>query len=376
LAHIDATTKEPSGGVIEHDVKGEPSGVVKDNAMNLVDAVLPLPTLEERVAAAEYLSHECAKYGLTTIHDVALLAPAMQAYQVAHSQGKLGVRVHMAPLITSAADADALLFSGVHTGFGDEWLRYGAVKFFSDGGMAARTIAIYAPGPDGDEKNVGLLIWKPEELQRLQLKLALAGWQLSTHAIGDRAIDEVLDSYAKVAAALPGKELRNRIIHDGLATPAIQARLAAGHVYVDNNPPFVYFLGRHFEHYGAERVRWAYPGKSYFDHGIVASGGSDTYVTPISPWWGVWASVVREEQGNGKVLAPEERLTVAQALQQYTWNGALAGLEEKQKGSLEAGKLADFIVIDRDIFKVDVNELKETRVLETWIGGRVMYRSE
>lgn len=376
LAHIDASTANPSGGLIDRDAAGEPTGIVKDNAMNLFDAALPAPSQEDWIVAAAYLSKACAQYGLTSIHDVALLSPAINAYQEAMKRGLLGVRVEMAPLVTSEADADALLFTGLHTGFGNDWLKYGAIKIFADGGMAARTIAIYPPGPAGDEKNTGLLIWKPEDLQRIQMKLAAKGWQLSTHAIGDRAIDEVLDSYAKVAAAFPDRELRNRVIHDGLATPAIQKRLSELHVYVDNNPPFVYFLGKHFKHYGAERLRWAYPGKSYFDHGIVASGGSDTYVTPISPWWGIWAAVVRKEQNSGEVLAPEERLTVPQAIQEYTYNGALAGFDEKNKGSLEAGKLADFIVIDRDIFTAPVDELKDVKVLHTWIGGQEKYRSE
>jgi predicted amidohydrolase YtcJ len=376
LAKIDAATPNPDGGLIEHDAQGQPTGIVKDHAMGLVYAVLPVATHEDWVAAAGYLSKACAQYGLTSIHDVALLTPAINAYQDAYKRGVLKVRVEMAPLVTSDADADALLFAGIHTGFGNDWLKYGAIKIFADGGMAARTIAIYPPGPLGDEKNIGLLLWKPEDLQRIQLKLALAGWQLSTHAIGDRAIDEVLDSYANVAAHLPGQDLRNRVIHDGIATPAIQKRLAAGHVYVDNNPPFVYFLGKHFMHYGPERLRWAYPGKSYFDHGIVASGGSDTSVTPISPWWGIWAAVVRKEQNTGQVLAPEERLTVEQAIREYTYNGALAGFDEKNKGSLEPGKLADFIVVDRDIFQVPSDELRDVKVLNTWIGGQEMYRSE
>jgi len=375
LARIDASTPNPSGGLIDRDAAGQPTGIVKDGAMGLFDKILPPPSHADWIAAAGYLSKECAQYGLTSIHDVALLAPAMNAYQDALAQGALKVRVEMAPLVNNERDVDALIFAGIHTGFGNDWLKYGAVKFFSDGGMAARTIAIYPPGPPGDEKNIGLLIWQPEELQRLQLKLAEHGWQLSTHAIGDRAIDEVLDSYTKIAEAFPGRDLRNRVIHDGIATPAIQKRLAAEHVYVDNNPPFVYFLGKHFQHYGPERLRWAYPGKSYIDHGIVSSGGSDTFVTPLSPWWGIWASVVRKEQNSGAVLAPEERLTVEQAIRQYTYNGALAGFDEKNKGSLEAGKLADFIVIDRDIFTAPVDELKDVRVLNTWIGGQEMYRS-
>jgi predicted amidohydrolase YtcJ len=191
---------------------------------------------------------------------------------------------------------------------------------------------------------------------------------MSTHAIGDRAIAEVLDSYAKIAAALPGRELRNRVIHAGLTSPSLLERMAAEHVYVDNNPPFVYFMSRNFAQYGAERMGWMYRGESYFAHGIVASGGSDVSVTPLSPWWGIWAAVTRT-QLDGTALTPEERLPLAEALREYTLNGALAGFDEQNKGSLAAGRLADFIVIDRDIFSVPVEELKDVQVLSTWVGG-------
>jgi len=368
LAGIDRTTPDPSGGVIVRDAAGEPTGVLKDGALELVERVLPAPDPEQWLRAVSYVSQHCMEVGLTSIHDVALPPAEVTAYRAAQRAGVLHVRVEMAPLVTSEADADALIASGEHTGDGNQWVKLGAAKFFADGGMAAHTAAVYAPGPAGDAGNLGLLLWKPAELERLQLKLARAGWQMSTHAIGDRAIDEVLDSYAKIAAALPGRELRNRVIHAGVATPAIQQRMVDGHVYVDNNPPFVYFMSRNFAQYGADRLRWMYPGRSYFARGIVASGGSDVSVTPLSPWWGIWAAVTRT-QLDGTVLAPEERLTVAEALREYTANGALAGFDEQNKGSLGAGKLADFIVIDRDIFTVSTSELKDVRVLSTWVGG-------
>ncbi|MGH9902266.1 MAG: amidohydrolase, partial [Pyrinomonadaceae bacterium] len=236
-----------------------------------------------------------------------------------------------------------------------------------------RTIAIYPPPVRNEPENLGLLLWKTEDLERTHQQLAEMGWQLATHAIGDRAIDQVLDSYAKVTKLYPGRDLRSRVIHCGVATPSVQKRLKELNVLVDSNPPFVYWIGSWFEKYGAERVRWSYPAKSYFDNGIIVSGGSDVYVTPISPWWGIWAAVVRREMKSGQVLAPEERVTVRQALRMYTLNGAYAGFEEKLKGSLEPGKLADFVVLDRNMLEVNSDELKDVKVVATFVGGQAVY---
>jgi len=144
-------------------------------------------------------------------------------------------------------------------------------------------------------------------------------------------------------------------------------------VVVDGNPPFVYWIGSWFAKYGPERVRWAYPAKSYIENGIVEAAGSDVPVTPLSPWWGIWAAVVRKEMESGQVLAPEERISVAQALTLYTRNGAYAGFEEDRKGTLESGKFADFIVVDRDVLSVPADELKDVKVLQTFVGGRKVF---
>ena len=123
----------------------------------------------------------------------------------------------------------------------------------------------------------------------------------------------------------------------------------------------------------ARSVRWSYPGKSYFDNGIVAAGGSDVPVSPLSPWWGIWAAVVRRELKSGKIMAPEERVTVEQALTMYTRNGAYVAFEEDRKGSLEPGKLADFLVLDRDVFTIPSEELKDVKVRQTYVGGKQIY---
>jgi predicted amidohydrolase YtcJ len=375
LAGVTRDTPDPSGGVIEHAAKGEPTGIVKDNAMNLVANVLPPGSPDLAARAAKYFSEQALSFGLTTVHDINLAPEELRGYQQALHAGWLKVRVQVVPRVRNIADAETLAASGLYTGFGDDHLKIGAAKMFADGGMGARTIAIYPPSAAGETNNFGLLIWTPEEMQKAHRTLAAAGWQLVTHAIGDRAIDEVLDSYAATMKALNLSDPRFRVIHCGISTPAIQKRLKDLHVLVDGNPPFVYWIGSWFRKYGPERVRWSYPAKSYIDNGIIEAGGSDVPVTPLTPWWGIWAAVVRRELTTGELLAPEERLSVRQALTLYTRNGAYAGFEEESKGSLEPGKLADFIVVDRDVLTVPSDQLKDVQVLMTYVGGELGYQA-
>jgi hypothetical protein len=372
LGGFGKDTPNSPGGVIERDPSGELTGIVKENAMFAFMKFFLNPSPEVSEAAAKLASEKAAEVGLTTIHDIEPL-DVLRGYQDALATGNLRIRVQFAPIISSVAEAEKLSAMAVHTGFGNEYLKFGAVKMLADGGMGARTIAIYPPGVTGEPDNIGVLNWKPEEMLQAQTIMAKAGWQLETHAIGDRAIDETLDSYAAVMHKLGLKDPRFRIVHCGISTPAIQKRLKELHVLVDGNPPFIYWIGTWFLKYGPERVRWSYPAKSYIENGIIEGAGSDVFVTPISPWWGIWSAVVRREMQSGQVLAPEERITVEQALTLYTHNGAYVGFEEHEKGSLEPGKFADFIVVDRDVLSVPAEELKDVQVLRTYVGGNLVY---
>jgi predicted amidohydrolase YtcJ len=372
LAHVSRETPTPSGGVVDEDDSGDPTGILKDNAQGLVESALPPDPPDLALRATRVVSEKALETGLTSIHDICVPVAGIRAYQSAHKSGWLKLRVQMAPLVSNLRDAEALAHGGIYTGFGDDVLKFGAAKMFADGGMAAKTIAVYEPA-EGEPGNLGLLIWTPEDMQKTHHLLAEAGWQLETHAIGDRAMDEVLDSYKAVMKDLGLKEPRFRIVHAGLATPPIQKRMRELHVLVDANPAFAYWIGSYFSKYGPQRVRWAYPAKSFFDNGIVAAGTSDVPVTPISPWWGIWASVERKEIHTDQVLAPEERVTVLQALEMYTRNPAYIGFEENKKGSLESGKFADFIIVDRDVLSVPPSQLKDVQVLKTFVGGELVF---
>jgi predicted amidohydrolase YtcJ len=375
LAGVTRETADPAGGVIERSADGEPTGILKDNAMALVARLLPPDPPDLARRAARLASERAAEVGLTTLHDVALSAEEMRGYQEAEARGWLKVRTRLVPLVSSVGDAERLVSQGLRTGFGSDRLKLGGVKMFADGGMGARTIAIYDPPVAGEPGNLGLLVWKTEDMRTAHRLLAAAGWQLVTHAIGDRAMDQVLDSYEATIRELGLQDARFRIVHAGVSTPAIQKRLRALGVGVDGNPPFTYWIGSWFRKYGPDRVRWSYPGRSYLENGIVAGAGSDVPVTPLSPWWGIWAGVVRRDLETGEVIAPEERLSVRDVLRMYTRNGAWLGFEERQLGMLAPGAFADLIVLDRDVLTAPADQLKDVRVLQTMVGGERVFEA-
>ena len=373
LAGITRDSADPTGGVIEKDSAGRAHRHFERYGHGSAGKLLPPDPPDIHMRAAKLISERALALGLTTIHDIFISSDEIRGYQDAYARGWLKLRVQMSPRIGSIEDAEQLAKMGIHTGYGDDTLKFGAAKMFADGGMGARTIAIYPPPVAGEPSNFGVLRWNPEDMHKAHLIAARAGWQLETHAIGDRAIDEVLDSYAAVMKELNLTDARFRIVHAGISTPAIQKRFAELHVVVDGNPPFVYWIGSWFKKYGPERVRWSYPAKSYIENGVIEAAGSDVPVTPLSPWWGIWAAVARKDLATGEVLAPEERLTISEALRLYTYNGAYAGFEEKSKGTLELGKLADFIVVDRDVLSVPTDELKDVQVVKTFVGGEMVF---
>lgn len=378
-AGVTRETADPPGGAIEKDAAGEPTGVLKDTAMELVGRLLPQVevTAAQRTAIAERATAEAAAVGLTTIHDSALTIEAVQSYREADRAGRLKARVRMNPLLTPTgfeAALRALAAEGAPKAGGTARLRWGAVKVFTDGGMAARTIAVSPPGTVDDPGNLGLMRWNTPDLVAAFRAARAAGWPITAHAIGDRAIAQVLDAVEEGLGPGAGDH-RTRIVHCGVTTPALLDRIRRLGVYVDHNPAFVYWIGDWFRNYGPERAATAYRGRSYEDRGIVVSAGSDVGVTPISPWWGLWTAVERKEYLTNEVLGPAERVDAATALRWYTVNGARAGFDEGETGRIAVGLAADFIVLDRDPLTVPAAELKDVHVLATYVGGALVHEA-
>ena len=375
---ITRTTLAPPGGEIERGPDGEPTGVLKDTAMDLARVERKPFGPAERLLTAERAGRESAEVGLTTIHNSILPLEDAETYLQADAQGRLKVRVVAIPFVPNQGTEAALArlrALGVKTGDRKGRVTWGGVKFMCDGGMAAKTIAVTPPGTVDDPTNLGLLGWETAKLTAAMKAVREMGWQITAHGIGDRAIAQILDALEAALGPSPGDH-RSRIVHCGVTTPALLERIKRMGVLVDHNPPFAYWIGDWFRNYGPERVAMSYRGKTYEDRGIVVSGGSDVGVTPLSPWWGIWSAVERKEYRTGEVLAPEERVDVRTALKWYTAGGAYAGFEEQDKSLLGPGRLADLIVLDRDPLSVPAPELKDVKVLATVLGGEIVHQAE
>jgi predicted amidohydrolase YtcJ len=261
---------------------------------------------------------------------------------------------------------------GIESGFGDEWLRIMSLKIMGDGSGAGGTAGVYTPQNRGP-KGLGLMTTSPEDMERIVLAAHEAGLRVSIHSIGDRGIDIALDCFEKAQKAKPVKDMRHRIEHNSCCTPKQLRRIKKLGVVPSSSIGYMYGLGDQYaENFGPKRSRWLHPHKTMKAMGIIAGGNSDCPVTFYSPWTQIYSAVTRKTS-SGQVIGPEEAISVLDAIRVYTLNGAYLSKEEDMKGSIEAGKLADLIVLDRDILSIPSDEIKEVKVLTTIVGGKVVY---
>ena len=371
LAGITRDTQDPDGGAIVRDESGEPTGILKDNAETLVDAVVPLPSREMNLRAARTALEEAARFGVTTIQDNSAV-DALPTYQDLRAKGELTARMSVWRDLESLAPLEQ---AGVRTGLGDDWIRLGAIKILADGSMGSGTAAFFEPYAD-DPKTSGLLLHPVAELERAILRADAAGFQLAVHAIGDRANSLVLDAFEKAAQANPKRDRRFRIEHAQVVRASDLARYKALGVVASIQPSHCIDDMRWAEkRIGHERCRGAYRFKSFLDAGVRVAFGTDWYVEPLDPRLGLYAAVSRElpEGGPAGGWFPEEKIALEDAIDLYTRGSAYAELAEGDKGTLEPGKLADLAVFHRDLFRVPPREILETPVDMTVVGGRVVY---
>ncbi len=372
-AGVTRDTKAPDGGAIVKDASGELTGILKDNATSLIMRVVPPATLDETMEKARAATSHAASVGVTTMQDMTETATALRAYQLLRARGELPVR------ITSIQNhgIEGLAAAGITTGFGDDWLRIGGIKLFADGAMGSGTAAFFAPYAD-DPSTSGLLIQPPEVLEKLMFEADAAGFQLTVHAIGDRANAVVLDILEKLQRERGVRDRRPRIEHAQVVRAEDKARFKALGAIASIQPSHCIDDMRWAEkRIGPERVKISYNFKSFVAAGARVAFGTDWFVEPLNPMIGLYAAVTRQFPDGTPAGGwfPDERLTLAQAVEFYTAGSAYAEFAESRKGRLKAGYLADFVILSTPIFDVPPREILATTPIMTVVGGRVVYEA-
>jgi predicted amidohydrolase YtcJ len=320
---------------------------------------------------AEALSH-----GITSLYNSLTPSQAIRAYQKMKREQRLALRMGIIASGREDGLVEHLQASGIRSGFGDDWLRLIAVEWCPDCSTSGRTAAYYEPYVGqrvlGEpENNCGMLLYEAEDLARRAIAAHKSGLLVCIEGVGDRGIDFALDAIEAALRAAPRDDHRMRVEHCCYVTPEMIDRIAKLGVVDSSATGFMYDLG---DAYAANRgdaaMRWMWPHRTLIDRGIPAPGHSDFAVCRVNPWAAMWSMVTRRSE-SGRSLDGAEAITVAEALRAYTWLGAYSGFEESVKGSLELGKLADFVVLDRDIFTRPADELRETKALSTWVDGKL-----
>ena len=390
---LDAAATEFPGGRVATDSSGRPTGLLEERAQLLVGSLVypyPLAELTQAIsrAAEQYLKEgvtSCTEAGIAggwVAHSPAELA----AYQAARDTGELRVRVELMPAAEvlhalGAHDGDGLVAGldlGIKTGFGDDWLRLGPVKIFADGSLVGRTAALIDPyagdgAGNGAGNGQGYLQADAADLQARIIAAHRSGWQVATHAIGDLAIDVVLDAYARALEAYPRRDPRHRIEHFAVVQPRQVARAAELGVIAVPQGRFVTELGDGMlAAVGPDRHGWLYRQRSLLEAGMVLPGSSDRPVVSGAPLLGI-ADMVNRRTASGAPFNPGEAITAQQALYAYTRGSAYASRQEHVKGSIAPGMLADLVVLSEDPTAVSPERIAEVAVLATIVDGQCRY---
>ena len=375
LAGITAQTKAPPGGEIVRDARGEPTGVLKDAAMDLVDKVVPQPTPEQRRTAAKRALAHAASLGVTSVQHMNPERGDVAAYAWLAERGELTARIYNAPMETSWEDQARI---GLRRAFGSTFLRLGAVKGYADGSLGSATAWFFEPFLDAAGN--GLVSAEMQDLKAFRARLIgadAAGLQLCIHAIGDQAISSVLDTFSEIEKTNGARERRWRIEHLQHVAPKDFERLERLSVVASMQPYHAIDDGQWAERrIGPERAKTTYAFRTLLDRGVRLAFGTDWSVAPLNPLLGLFAAVTRETL-DGKHpggWVPEQKITLAEAVEAYTLGSAFAEFQEKDKGTLAPGKLADLVVLSADIFRIDPHALRDAKVDLTMVGGKIVFQ--
>jgi len=375
LAGITAKTPDPPGGMIVRDAQGNPTGALKDAATDYIDKVVPPLSHDQRLKIVRRALDHAASLGVTSVQHMVASYEDIAVYSELLQSGELTTRIYAAPLITHVEDQAKL---GIGRAFGGPYLRIGALKAFADGSLGSGTAYFYEPFLN-QGSNRGLLSdeMHPISLMRDRYMQAdAAGLQICTHAIGDEGISTILDLYADVIKAHGEADRRFRIEHAQHMAAKDFERFAQLHVVASVQPYHAIDDGRFAESkIGRDRASRTYAFRTFLDHGVRLAFGTDWEVAPLNPLLGLYAAVTRAtlDGKNPNGWFPEQKLTVAESVEAYTMGSAYAEFQEKEKGSITPGKLADMVILSDDIFSIAPEKIRDVRVLKTYVGGKLTY---
>jgi len=368
VAGVTVDTPDPFGGHFYRE-DGQLTGKVAERARRVFD-VPSGSTREERARGVAVICREMNASGLTSVHQAGTRPDDFTAYQDAREAGDLTLRMN---LFARGDSFPALRDGGVRTGFGDEWLRIGPVKYAADGSASERTMAMSTPYADRPD-DFGILTMTQEEIHEVVEEAHRAGWQVAIHANGDVTIDMVLNAYERMAREHPRPDVRHRIEHCSLVNPELLRRIADGNFIPAPFYTYAHYHGEKWIEYGEEKMEWMFAHKSFLDHGIMVAPASDHSPGPYEPLMALQSMVTRKDFA-GRVWGPSQRIDLDQALKICTLHGAYASHEEHEKGSITAGKLADFVLLAESPYDVEPDRIKEIEVVRTVVGGETVHEA-
>ena len=368
VAGVTVETPDPEGGAFYRE-NGELTGRVAEEARNVFDGLIPSgSTREQRQAGVRLISELMTKSGLTSVHQTGGGTDDLIAYQDARDAGEMRFRMYLFPRGDLIRNLKA---TGIRTGFGDEWLRIGAVKYGADGSASERTMRMSTPYV-GRPDDYGILTMSQEEIHEVAEDAHRNGFQIAIHANGDVTIDMVLNAYERVQRLWPRPDTRHRIEHCSLVNPDLLERIKAVGAIPAPFYTYVHYHGNKWVEYGPDKMRWMFAHRSFLDYDIPVAPASDYTPGPYEPLMAIQSMVTRKDF-DGRVWGPNQRVSVDEAMRICTINGAYASFEEGIKGSITAGKLADFVILADDPHEIDPDHIKEIQVVRTVVGGDTMY---